>query len=36
MKTFNEFNKEISEADFGSMASQLKKYGGKENVKDTQ
>jgi len=35
MKTFNEFNKEISEADFGSMASQLKKYGGKENVKDT-
>lgn len=24
----------IDEADFGSMASQLKKYGGKENVKD--
>jgi hypothetical protein len=30
----NESVEEIDEMDFSSMASQLKKYGGKENVKD--
>lgn len=33
-KMNNESVEEIDEMDFSSMASQLKKYGGKENVKD--
>lgn len=34
MKSFNDYQKDLNEADFGSMAAQLKKYGGKDNVKD--